>query len=699
MEHYTNFILKHKNILIVLFVAAAVICAILSTLVGVDYKFADYLPDDAPSTRALDIMEEEYDQAVPNVRVMIKDVSISQAMDYKEKIEKIDGVQEVNWLDDAANIYAPLEIEDQDTIDDYYKDGNALYQVTMDEDDGERVVHEIRKVIGDENYMTGDGVIDALTPKTTAAEIQKIIFFVIPLVFAILLLTTNSWFEPVLFMATIGIAILLNRGTNLMFGTISFVTNAAGSVLQLAVSMDYGIFLLHRFAENRQSGEDAEQAMKDAVRQSVGSIMSSGLTTVTGFAALIFMRFKIGPDMGWVMVKAILFSLLAVLCLLPMLTMVCYPLIDRTEHKPLVPKFRLLSKVVLDWRVPMLILFLIVTIPSYLGQQKNSFLYGGTKVYQTNATQLGRDMNAIEDEYGVSSQVVLMVPKGDMEKEIQMNRQLQQIDGVTSVVSYINSVGESIPKEFVPEEQVSQLYSEHYSRYVLTVDAEEGVDGWDDLVEDIKRTGSQYYGDDALVAGNLASALDLKTTITQDMTKVNVLSIGFVFLILLLNFKSILLPVILTLVIEASIWINLTVPYFADSELFYIGYLIISSVQLGATIDYGILFTDRYREYRQNMGKKMAALRTIQSCTISIATSASILAIAGTVLGIVSTNGVLSQLGMLIGRGAVISFLLVIFILPGLLLMFDGAIEKLTWNANFYHREQGGNLHELQENI
>ena len=699
MEHYTNFILKHKNILIVLFVAAAVICAILSTLVGVDYKFADYLPDDAPSTRALDIMEEEYDQAVPNVRVMIKDVSISQAMDYKEKIEKIDGVQEVNWLDDAANIYAPLEIEDQDTIDDYYKDGNALYQVTMDEDDGERVVHEIRKVIGDENYMTGDGVIDALTPKTTAAEIQKIIFFVIPLVFAILLLTTNSWFEPVLFMATIGIAILLNRGTNLMFGTISFVTNAAGSVLQLAVSMDYGIFLLHRFAENRQSGEDAEQAMKDAVRQSVGSIMSSGLTTVTGFAALIFMRFKTGPDMGWVMVKAILFSLLAVLCLLPMLTMVCYPLIDRTEHKPLVPKFRLLSKVVLDWRVPMLILFLIVTIPSYLGQQKNSFLYGGTKVYQTNATQLGRDMNVIEDEYGVSSQVVLMVPKGDMEKEIQMNRQLKQIDGVTSVVSYINSVGESIPKEFVPEEQVSQLYSEHYSRYVLTVDAEEGVDGWNDLVEDIKRTGSKYYGDDALVAGNLASALDLKTTITQDMTKVNVLSIGFVFLILLLNFKSILLPVILTLVIEASIWINLTVPYFADSELFYIGYLIISSVQLGATIDYGILFTDRYREYRQNMGKKMAALRTIQSCTISIATSASILAIAGTVLGIVSTNGVLSQLGMLIGRGAVISFLLVIFILPGLLLMFDGAIEKLTWNANFYHRERGGNLHELQENI
>lgn len=699
MEHYTNFILKHKKIIIVLFVLAAAVCAVLSTMVGVDYKFADYLPDDAESTKALDIMEEEYDQEVPNVRVMIKDVSIPEALVYKEKIGKVDGVQEINWLDDAVNIYEPLETEDQDTIDAWYKNGNALYQVTIDETNGEQVVHDIRQIIGDDNYMTGDAVIDALTPISTSEEIQKIVLIVVPLVFVVLLLTTNSWFEPVLFMAAIGTAILINRGTNLMFGTISFVTNAAGSILQLAVSMDYGIFLLHRFAENRQAGEEAEPAMKHAVQQSVGSIMSSGLTTVTGFAALIFMRFKIGPDMGWVMVKAIILSLIAVLCFLPVLTMVCYPLIDRTEHRSFAPKFRFLSKVVLDWRVPMLVLFLIVTIPSYFGQQKNSFLYGGTKVYQTEATQLGRDMNAIEDEYGISSQVVVMVPKGDMEKEIEMNRDLGSIEGVDSVVSYINSVGESIPTDFVPQEQLSQLYSEHYSRYVLTVDSEEGIDGWDQLVQEIKDTGEAYYGSGALVAGNLASTLDLKTTITQDMTKVNLLSVGFVFIILLVNFQSIILPVILTLVIEASIWINLTVPYFAGSDLFYIGYLIISSVQLGATIDYGILFTDRYLEYRRDMGKKRAALRTIQSCTISIATSASILTIAGIILGVISTNGVLSQLGILIGRGAVISFLLVIFVLPGLLILFDRVIEKLTRNSQFYHGTQGGKIHELQESL
>lgn len=190
-------------------------------------------------------------------------------------------------------------------------------------------------------------------------------------------------------MATIGIAIMINRGTNLMFGTISFVTNAAGSVLQLAVSMDYGIFLLHRFAENREKGLEAQEAMVNAVKQSVGSVTSSGLTTITGFAALILMRFKIGPDMGWVMVKAIILSLIAVLCLLPALTMVFYPLIDKTEHKSFLPKFKLLSKIVLDWKPVMIILFIIVTIPSYLGQQKNTFFYGGSRVYQTNATQLG----------------------------------------------------------------------------------------------------------------------------------------------------------------------------------------------------------------------------------------------------------------------------------------------------------------------
>ncbi len=341
MASYTNFILKHRKAIIVLFLVLTVICAGLSTLVGVDYDFADYLPDDAASTRALDVMEEEYDQPIPNLRVMVKDVTIPEALDYKKKLEAVEGVREVSWLDDSIDIYAPLEMADADTIDEWYKDSNALFSVTTSDDDAERkaAVYGIREVIGDDNAMSGTAVTDILSPIESTAEIQQIMLIALPIVFLILLLTTDSWFEPVLFMMTIGIAIMLNRGTNLMFGTISFVTNAAGAVLQLAVSMDYSIFLLHRFADNRKQGKDVQEAMTLAVRQSVGSVLSSGLTTVTGFAALILMRFKIGPDMGWVMAKAIIFSLICVLCLLPALAISTYKLIDKTQHRSFCSKY------------------------------------------------------------------------------------------------------------------------------------------------------------------------------------------------------------------------------------------------------------------------------------------------------------------------------------------------------------------------
>jgi predicted RND superfamily exporter protein len=275
MERYTSFILKHRKMIIVVFVFLAVVCAGLSTKVGVKYKFADYLPDDAASTVALDTMKKEYSQPVPNMRVVIRDVTIPQALDYKKKLEQVDGVDEVNWLDDVVDIYEPLENAEQDTIDEWYKDSDALYSITVVDDETEKkaAVDEIRDIIGDDNSMSGTAVTDALSPFHTSSDIQKIMLFVLPVTFIVLLLTTNSWFEPVLFMITIGIAIMLNRGTNLLFGEISFVTNAAGSVLQLAVSMDYSIFLLHRFAENRAEGKDVQDAMVAAVKQSTGSVL------------------------------------------------------------------------------------------------------------------------------------------------------------------------------------------------------------------------------------------------------------------------------------------------------------------------------------------------------------------------------------------------------------------------------------------
>ena len=476
---------------------------------------------------------------------------------------------------------------------------------------------------------------------------------------------------------------MLNRGTNLIFGEISFVTNAAGSVLQLAVSMDYSIFLLHRFAESRAEGKEVKQAMVDAVKQSTSSVLSSGLTTVTGFAALILMRFRIGPDMGWVMAKAIVFSLLCVLCLLPALAISTYKLIDKTQHRPLYPNFKSFSSVVMKIRIPMLILTVVIAVPCFLAQGSNDFLYGSSRVYSTNQTQMGRDLLAIEDEYGASNPLVILVPKGDMSKEAALNKALCENKNVTSVISYVNTVGAQIPDGYVPEDSLEQLYSENYSRFVVTLNTEEVEDGWTDKIDEIRKICEKYYSDDALIAGDLASTEDLKDTITEDSIRVNLLAIAFVFIILLLNFKSISMPVILTLVIELSIWINLSIPYFGSTTLHYIAYLIISSVQLGATIDYAILLTSRYLEERKTMGRKEAARTAIQVSVLSLFTSAIILTIAGFALGICSTNLVLSQLGILVGRGAVISFVLVLFVLPALLVLLDKVVEKTTFGLKF----------------
>lgn len=689
MDHYTKFILKHRKMIIIVFLIVTVICAGLSILVGVNYNFADYLPKDAPSTNALNVMEEEYSQPIPNIRVVVYDVSIPDALEYKEKIEKAEGVKEVTWLDDSIDIYGPLELADQDTVETWYKNSDALFSVTVSSDEKEKkaAVDAIREIIGDDNAMSGTAVTDVLSPVHTSQEIQKIMLIALPIVFIILLLTTTSWFEPVLFMITIGVAIMLNRGTNLIFGEISFVTNAAGSVLQLAVSMDYSIFLLHRFAENRQEGGNVQDAMMKAVKQSMGSVLSSGLTTVTGFAALILMRFRIGPDMGYVMAKAIVFSLICVLCFLPALAISTYKLIDKTRHRAFWPDFHKFAKAVLKVRIPALILAVLLLIPCYIAQGKNDFLYGSSRVYSTNETQMGRDLLAIEDEYGPSNSLVILVPKGDISKEQQLNDALKADLDVTSVISYVNTVGASIPEDFVPEESLSQLYSEHYSRFVVSLDTEEVEDGWADKVDELHTICEKYYGDETLIAGDLASTEDLKDTITVDNTRVNILAILFVFVILVLNFKSVSIPVILTLVIELSIWINLSVPYLQSTTLHYIGYLIISSVQLGATIDYAILLTGRYMDERKTKKRKDAAIESIRACVLSLFTSAIILTIAGSVLGAISTNLVLSQLGILVGRGAVISFILVLFVLPALLMIFDRLIEKTTAKTSFYKEE------------
>ncbi|MFR0001062.1 MAG: efflux RND transporter permease subunit [Intestinibacter bartlettii] len=687
MRKFYEAIVDHKKTVIVFFTIAMIISALCSTMVNVNYDINDYLPDGTASTVALDKMNEEYDMSIPNARVMVSDLTVAEALKMKEKLSKIDGVEDVTWLDDAIDTDIPLETADKDTVKNYYKDNNALYTVTIDESKRIETVHAIRDLIGEENSMSGAAVNTAVAAEATTKEVKNIIFLVIPICLAVLFLTSGSWIEPILLLGSIGIAILLNKGSNLIFGTISFVTNAAGGVLQLAVSMDYSIFLLHRFQEMREEGQAPKEAMINALCKSTGSILSSGLTTVIGFAALILMRFKIGPDMGLAMAKAIFISLVTVFVLFPVILLYCYPLIDKTAHKSLLPDFEKFGRFVTKLMVPAVLVFVLFIIPCNLGQKENFFSYGSSQIFSTD-TQIGSDTKKIEDIFGKSNNLVLMVPKGDLQKESQLSKDLHNMPEVSSILSYVDNAGAEVPMDYVDNDTLSKLISDNYSRLVLTVDADFEGEKTFALIEEIRALAKTYYGDEYLLAGESASTYDLMDTITKDNDRVNLIAIGAVFLVLLLSMKSLSIPVILVLAIETAIWINLSVPYFTNDFVFYIAYLIISSVQLGATVDYAILLTSRYMEVRETASRKDTVVETLRSTTVSIMTSASILTIAGILLWKVSTHGVLSQLGHLLARGTALSTVIVLFVIPGMLYIGDKLVQKTTVGSKFYNEKE-----------
>lgn len=691
MNKFFRWILKHKALVFSVYAIICIICAYTRSLVQVNYDMNDYLPKESPSTVALDVMSDEFEGGIPNARVMISNVTIPEAISYKEKLLDIDGVTEVLWLDDAASIYEPLDTQDVDTTESYYKEGNALYTVTIQNEKRVEAVNSIRNLIGEENAMTGSAVNTAVATLSTVNEIGRIVKISMPIVFVVLLLTMSSWFEPVLILTSIGIAILLNTGSNLIFGTISFVTNGAGNVLQLAVSLDYSIFLLHRFEELRKEGLDAEEAMVRALCESFTSILSSGLTTVIGFAALILMRFGIGPDMGMALAKGVSFSLLVVFTVLPVMIMLTYKWVEKTIHPPLMPKFELFGKVVTKQMIPAVIVFCILILPSYKAQNNNEFYYGAEHIF-SSSTKLGQDTDKVYEVFGKSNPMVLMVPQGDTAKQTLLSEELKSIPEVDSIISFVDNAGAEVPHEYLDDDTLSKIESEHYSRMVLAVDADfEGKITFN-VVDEVRKIAEERYPGEWKLAGESVSTYDLMDTITEDNLRVNAIAIGAVFVTLMLSFRSLLIPFVLVIAIETAIWINLAIPFFKGSPLFYLAYLIISSIQLGATVDYAILTTSRYLEFRAVLPKKEAIQKTISVVTISILTSGFVMTLVGFLLGFITTHGILKQLGLFLGIGTLLSMVIVFFVLPGLLYLLDKPIEKTTKGIKFYRDTKKSDL-------
>ena len=668
-------LLKHKKAVIIFFLLAALCCLVLIPLVGVQYDIMAYLPADSPSTVAIHTLEEEYALSIPNCRVMVSDITVPEALRLKQQIAEIDGVEQVRWLDDSVSVLEPLAMQNRERVESWYVNCTAVFSITVDKLQRRAAIHEIQALLGDKGVITGTAADSVASQESAGKEVASIMMIVVPFCAILLALVSASWLEPVLFLSTIGIAILCNMGTNLIFEEISFVTKIAGSVLQLAVSLDYSLFLLHRFEECRKEFADAEEAMLEAVCRATPSILSSGLTTVMGFAALMAMHFGIGADLGRVLAKGILFSLIAVLILLPALTLTVLKWVDKLAHRPLIPSFRFLGTVVQKTRYAAIIVFLLVMVPSFLAQSSNHFYYGSSHMFDPDTVQ-GQQAVALEQIFGKSNTFVLLVPKGDLPREEALNGELQRCREVTSIISYVNTVGSEIPMEYLNASLLSQLESEHYSCFLITADVPaEGEEAFA-FVEQLKQIADTYYAAQYYLAGDTVSTFDLKDTVENDQMRVNILVIGAIFFILVITMRSIFLPLLLMLVIETSVWLNLSVPYFSDETLFYIAYLMISSIQLGATVDYAILMGTRYQEERKQKERQAALLDTVEITSISIMTPAVILAAAGFLIGGFCSNVAIAQLGILIGRGAVLSCLLVLLVLPAYLYTFDRFLVK-----------------------
>lgn len=659
--------------------------AVVQFAVPVNYNMTDYLPESAPSTEAMEVMEKEFDEDVANSRVMIHDISIPEALHIKEELEVIDGVTDVTWLDDVIDIKIPIETADQDTLESYYLDNNALFTFHIEEGKEVEATDSIYSVIGEENALSGDALDTAISQKATGQETMNAAAILIPVIILILLLSTRSWIEPVFFLTAIGISVLINLGTNIFIGEISFISQAVAPILQLSVSLDYAIFLLHSFDDHRKRMENPYQAMRSAMKQSFPAITASASTTFFGFMALTFMEFEIGADLGLNLVKGILLSFLSVMIFLPALTMMFYPLIDKTHHKQWVPNKYKFGKFLVKCRIPVLLLIAALIVPAFLAQGKTNFLYGMGE--QPTDSRAGIDAAKIEGAFGKYTPIVLLVPKGDLPREDQLIGNLKELDDIKSVIAYTDVVGVTIPPEYLDEEVSKQFFSDHYSRIIInTTTTTEGDEAFS-TVEDVREMTEQLYGDDYFATGESVTLYDMKQIVEKDNTLVNLLTVVTIALVLLVTFRSLSYPVVLLLTIQTSVWINLAVPYVTNDPLVYIGYLIISIVQLAATVDYAILFSDDYMKNRKEMGAKAAITKTINEKVFSIAVPASILSSVGFILWLTSTDPIISSIGILLGRGTLLAFILVVLFLPALLIMFDWLIEKTTWKADFYKRK------------
>ncbi len=647
----------------------------------VNYDMLSYLPEEIDTMKGQDILKEEFGTGAFSMFVVEgmepKDVSALKA-----KIEKVDHVKDVIWYDSVMDLSIPMEML-PDEIYDTFNNGDAtmmfiLFDDTTSSDGTMEAVQEIRKIADKDCFLAGMTAVLVDTRDLSNSEAPIYVAIAVVLSCVVLSLTMDSFLIPFLFLASIGIAIVYNLGTNMMLGSISYITKALAAVLQLGVTMDYSIFLWHSYEEEQEHTTDKKQAMVNAIVSTISSVVGSSITTVAGFIALCFMSFTLGLDLGIVMAKGVVFGVIACITVLPSMILVFDKALTKTKHKPLMPDIGGVGKFAVKHYKLFAILFVIVLFPALYGYSNTSVYYNLDKTLPKTLASIQAN-EELDEKFHMGATHMLMLNADVSEKEVQsMAKEMQKVDGVKWVLGFNTIKSGSIPDALIPDELSSSLMNDNWQILLIGSEYATASDEVNAQCTELANIAKGYDSNSMLI-GEAPCTKDLIEITNTDFNTVSAVSIIIIFVIILFVFRSISLPVILVSVIEVAIFINMGIPHYTGTTIPFIASIVIGTIQLGSTVDYAILMTTRYRRERMaGQDKRTAVEIACQTSAKSIMVSALSFFAATFGVGMYSNIDMISSLCILMARGALISMVMVIFVLPAMLLIFDKIIGKTT---------------------
>jgi len=681
MKSFGNAVVKVRHLILILAFILLVPAVWGYTHTRVNYDILTYLPDSIETIKGQDILMNEFGTGAITM-LIVEDKSDREIVAMEEEIRKVDHVKKVLWYDSFADISIPKELLPQKLKDAFIKENATMMAVIYDSstssDETMAAVTEIRKVLDSGCYLQGMSAV--ITDTKDLAEQEEPIYVVLAVLLSsiVLALSMDTFLAPVLFLLSIGMAIIYNLGSNYFFGEVSYITKALAAVLQLGVTMDYSIFLWHSFKENERIYEDHKEAMAVAINETLKSVVGSSVTTIAGFAALCFMRFRFGLDVGLVMMKGVALGVICCVTILPSLILQFEKAIEKTRHRPLLPTFSKIADFVQKHNKAVFLVFLLAWIPAIYGYTHYNVYYDIIQTLPKNLPSMVASQE-MEDTFSMNNTLMILADADlDAKSGDKMSREIKELDGVSSVISVDSFLGEGIPREMIPETLKEELYG---GGYQLMLVASEYITASDEMNAQIDAINEiiHSYDNKAMLIGDAPCTKDLITISDHDFNVVSWTSIGIIAAIILFVFTSVSLPVLLVLVIECAIFINMGLAYYTGTTLPFIASIVIGTIQLGSTVDYAILMTSRYQvERRSGKDKREAVLIAHKTSIQSIFVSAMSFFAATFGVGVYSGIAVISSLCMLMARGALISMVTVVFALPAVLLLFDPVIIRTS---------------------